>query len=180
MKNAIIQAVILIHLLFTNCIAHSDKPITDIIHNGRVTGDFKVQINALVIEYYGIKDALVATNGKTAQQKANDLLQVLSQLDKTEMTKEQKNMYTSLVGKIKSDTEHISETQDIAKQRAHFNDLSNNLFEVLKALGINESPVYQQYCPMKKAYWLSNNSAIRNPYYGNQMLTCGKVTETLK
>jgi len=32
---------------------------------------------------------------------------------------------------------------------------------------------------MKKAVWLSNEKAIKNPYYGSQMLTCGKVVETI-
>jgi hypothetical protein len=32
---------------------------------------------------------------------------------------------------------------------------------------------------MKKATWLSETNAIKNPYYGKQMLTCGKTTETL-
>jgi hypothetical protein len=33
---------------------------------------------------------------------------------------------------------------------------------------------------MKKAYWLSPDKAIKNPYYGSAMLTCGKVTETIQ
>jgi hypothetical protein len=33
---------------------------------------------------------------------------------------------------------------------------------------------------MKKASWLSSEAAIKNPYFGSAMLTCGKVTATLK
>ena len=141
--------------------------------------DIKVQINSLLVHYYGIKDALVATDGKTAQQKANDFLQEFTKIDVANMTKEQHDLYMPLAPKIKLDAEFIAKTQDTEQQRARFNDLSNNLFAVLKALKINDKPVYQQYCPMKKAYWLSDNSAIKNPYYGKMMLTCGKVTETL-
>jgi hypothetical protein len=32
---------------------------------------------------------------------------------------------------------------------------------------------------MKKAYWISEEKGIENPYYGTGMLTCGKVTETI-
>lgn len=39
--------------------------------------------------------------------------------------------------------------------------------------------VYIQYCPMafqnQGAHWLSLDSVIRNPYFGDQMLTCGEV-----
>jgi hypothetical protein len=44
---------------------------------------------------------------------------------------------------------------------------------------MNTSTLYQQYCPMKKAYWLSETPTIKNPYYGKEMPTCGKTTETL-
>jgi hypothetical protein len=47
-----------------------------------------------------------------------------------------------------------------------------------------ETPTYYQFCPMandgKGANWLSKENAVKNPYYGNQMLTCGKVVETIK
>jgi hypothetical protein len=32
----------------------------------------------------------------------------------------------------------------------------------------------------KGANWLSKESTIKNPYYGSQMLTCGKTVETIK
>jgi hypothetical protein len=49
-----------------------------------------------------------------------------------------------------------------------------------KGVKLSSEPIYQQYCPMKKAAWLSNESAVKNPYYGSSMLTCGNVTDTIK
>ncbi len=43
-----------------------------------------------------------------------------------------------------------------------------------------EEPVYYQYCPMKDSNWLSKEETIKNPYYGAQMLSCGKTVETIK
>ena len=31
----------------------------------------------------------------------------------------------------------------------------------------------------KGAYWLSKESKIKNPYFGDEMLTCGSVKETI-
>jgi len=31
----------------------------------------------------------------------------------------------------------------------------------------------------KGANWLSKEEAVKNPYYGSQMLTCGSVQETI-
>ena len=72
-----------------------------------------------------------------------------------------------------------SETNAIEHQREHFASLSKNLYEVLKGLKINTAIVYVQYCPMKKAYWLSESAAIKNPYYSDTMPTCGKTAATL-
>jgi hypothetical protein len=47
-----------------------------------------------------------------------------------------------------------------------------------------EVTIYYQNCPMynngKGANWLSKDISIKNPYYGSQMLTCGKTVETIK
>lgn len=47
-----------------------------------------------------------------------------------------------------------------------------------------ETPTYYQFCPManggKGANWLSKENEVKNPYYGSEMLTCGKVVETIK
>jgi hypothetical protein len=32
----------------------------------------------------------------------------------------------------------------------------------------------------KGADWLSKENAVKNPYYGSMMLTCGKTVETIK
>ena len=53
----------------------------------------------------------------------------------------------------------------------------------VQLFGVNEN-VYIQFCPMadnnKGAYWISLEKEVRNPYYGEAMLTCGEVNATLK
>jgi hypothetical protein len=88
-------------------------------------------------------------------------------------------MFMSLQEKLTFDARHISESKDIAHQREHFANFSANFFKLAKAVKLTDNPVYYAYCPMKKSYWLSADAAIKNPYYGSQMLTCGKVSETL-
>jgi Cu(I)/Ag(I) efflux system membrane fusion protein len=45
-----------------------------------------------------------------------------------------------------------------------------------------EPKIFVQKCPMannnKGAFWLSINKEIRNPYYGEQMMTCGSVVNS--
>jgi hypothetical protein len=88
-----------------------------------------------------------------------------------------------VVNDLKEDAEQISETKDIPNQRNHFISLSKNIYSVIKISKL-ETPIYYQFCPMankgKGANWLSLENKIKNPYYGNQMLTCGKVVETIQ
>ena len=146
----------------------------------KLNADVQAGFSKMLTNYYGVKNALIADDGKTANAQASEFVKMLSTVPMGKMTAEQHTLFMSLSEKIKSDAQRISETKDVKNQRERFNDLSNNFFAMLKGLNANEQPVYQQYCPMAKGYWLSDNSAVKNPYYGKSMLTCGKVTETLK
>ena len=58
------------------------------------------------------------------------------------------------------------------------------MFSLLKQADLRNAGIYRQYCPMafndKGAYWLSDETDIKNPYFGKKMLECGEVTDTLK
>jgi len=77
----------------------------------------------------------------------------------------------------------ISKADDIGKQRELFSQLTEKVEPIFK-VSIEGGEIYKQFCPMafegKGGYWISDASEIRNPYYGNKMLTCGKVTETIQ
>ena len=73
----------------------------------------------------------------------------------------------------------ISETTDLKKQREQFATLSANMITLAKSVKLGTNPVYETYCPMKKTSWLSDSKTIKNPYYGNAMLSCGNVVETI-
>ena len=142
--------------------------------------DVQASLSKMLTNYYGVKNALIADDGKTANSQAGEFVKMLASVPMAKMNAEQHRIFMDLSEKVKLDAQNISETKDVKNQRERFNDLSNNFFTMLKGLNANEQPVYQQYCPMAKGYWLSDNSAVKNPYYGKAMLTCGKVTETLK
>ncbi len=126
----------------------------------------------LLNAYYQLKDNLVKSNPTASVASANVLVQSINDTD-MEILKE--DVRTSLL----KDANAIAQTGDIKIQREKFSSLSNNMFELAKSVKLSTEPVYQQYCPMKKASWLSNDKAIKNPYYGSAMLSCGSVKTTL-
>ena len=77
----------------------------------------------------------------------------------------------------------IGAAKDIDAQRTLYADLSKDFIERVKGSGLNSGEIYVEYCPMalnnKGAAWLSNQKEIRNPYFGESMMTCGEVKETL-
>ncbi|HRP40248.1 MAG: DUF3347 domain-containing protein [Chitinophagales bacterium] len=117
--------------------------------------------------YYNVKDALVKSDGKGASVAIQSF-----QKDVSNDATLSKN--TALVNAIAK----FAAAKNVEKQRAVFNELSTNFWDAVKAQK-GKQTVYYQYCPMKKGYWLSQNSEILNPYYGSSMLNCGKVVETL-
>ena len=133
--------------------------------------------------YFLVKDALVKADGKTAAAKSKDLVAAIANVDMGKLSPEEHTVWMKVQHDLKEDTEHISGTNDVGHQRDHFMTLSKSIYELQK-VSHTDVPVYYQYCPMankgKGANWLSRESAIKNPYYGQQMLSCGKTIETIK
>jgi hypothetical protein len=136
-------------------------------------------LTPLLSSYYDIKDALVKSNSADAAIHAGEFLKTVNSVEMKLLPAADMNALMAAQEKLAFDARHISESKDIARQREHFANFSANFFKLAKAAKLTDQAVYYAYCPMKKSYWLSADAAIKNPYFGNQMLTCGKVTETL-
>ncbi|SHL10007.1 Protein of unknown function [Chitinophaga jiangningensis] len=137
-------------------------------------------LSHLLTLYYNIKNALVSSDANTAASQAGEFVKAIKGIDMKALSATDMNAFMPLQEKLTFDAKHISETKEIGHQREHFQSFSNNFYTLAKAVKLSDKPVYQDYCPMKKAYWLSSEAAIKNPYFGNQMLTCGKVSDTIK
>ena len=141
------------------------------------------QLKVVFDNYFSLKDALVKSDGKLASSIAKDLLTTINGVKMDKLSTEEHTVWMKVMKDLVFDTEHIEETKDAGHQRDHFTSLSKNMYSLIK-VSKQEAPVYYQNCPMyndgKGANWLSKESSIKNPYYGSQMLTCGKTVETIK
>jgi len=141
------------------------------------------QLKSVFENYFALKDALVKSDGNLASAKAKELLNALNAVQMNKLSNEEHTVWMKVMKDLAFDAEHIAETKDVAHQRDHFMSLSKNMYELIK-VSKQETPVYYQHCPMankgKGANWLSKENAIKNPYYGSQMLTCGSTVETIK
>jgi hypothetical protein len=126
----------------------------------------------LLVQYYQVKDALVAGNAALVASNAKAFLKIANNIDYKVISEGNINAL------IKSAT-IISETKNIKNQRLQFVNLSANMVTLAKAAKLSEGPVYEIYCPIKKANWLNGSKTIKNPYLGAAMLTSGKVVDTI-
>ncbi|RKR84934.1 uncharacterized protein DUF3347 [Mucilaginibacter gracilis] len=144
------------------------------------TATVNTSFNHVLKAYLGIKDALVADNSKLANSNAKEFAAAVKEVGSNQLDAKQKTIWLAYGEKLRFDGEHISESDKLAHQREHFTSLSKNMLAVVKAFKSNTMVIYAQYCPMKKATWLSQTAAIHNPYYGKDMDDCGTTKETIK
>ena len=131
-------------------------------------------------DYIAIKNALANNDGTTAEVKANELAALLASRPDKGLNYQQWKFLASHLEQLTNDSRSIGSTSYVDKQRPFFAKLSKTMYTVLKALKINTSPIYEQYCPADKLYWLSETTTIKNPYhYTDDMISCGKVIDTL-
>ncbi len=131
-----------------------------------------MQAPGLLESYYNLKDALVQSNANLAATSAKDFTAALATTDEKIVSAKDQT-------KLKKEATAITESNSVADQRKQFETLSEKMVAIAHASKLSTGPVYEQYCPMKKASWLSKEATIKNPYYGSGMLKCGSVKSTL-
>lgn len=135
--------------------------------------DFQKKFVKTLDKYFELKDALVNSNSTQAMNAAKASLKAIPEADL-------QGMAAGHFKKVKEMLEAISNNENLENQRAHFVILSENMIAITSNIDSLGNTVYIQHCPMansnKGADWLSLSSEVRNPYYGEAMLSCGEVT----
>lgn len=167
----------------TNKSAKNSSDTTKVIEADQSTELKPADIKPIVSGYLQIKNALTTDNAKDAALGGQALADALTKFDATSFTSTQLKMYNDVKEDIKEHGEHISSNAaKIAHQREHFDMLSKDMYDLVKAVNPNQT-LYQDHCPMyndgKGANWLSEVKEIKNPYLGKKMPECGSVKETI-
>ncbi|MBD3639171.1 MAG: efflux RND transporter periplasmic adaptor subunit [Crocinitomicaceae bacterium] len=144
-----------------------------------VPKEFKNQLGLLNQSYIELKDAFVTASKESIHSSATQILEHLENVDMSLLDGERHQYWMDQRKTIKVMTEHILNEQDIKEQRMYFVDLSDAIIKSTKVFGVKDRVFFIQFCPMANnkegAYWLSEEKEIRNPYFGDKMLTCGEV-----
>ncbi|MHB1179555.1 MAG: DUF3347 domain-containing protein [Daejeonella sp.] len=170
--TAIISAVVV--LGFSACNQSASKEESKVGDSTTVASTESAMITdnetAQVYKHYlDLKNNLVSSDSLAARHTGKELASALSKIQGCENT-------SALATKIAS-------TNDLKDQRFQFTALSSDIIALIKHTEISSGKLYVQHCPManegKGGYWISAEEEVRNPYYGDEMLECGAVKETI-
>tara|TARA_R110002049_G_scaffold190196_1_gene358845 strand:+ start:18 stop:1757 length:1740 start_codon:yes stop_codon:yes gene_type:complete len=129
--------------------------------------------------YFNMKNAFVESDPVQVSMFAKALLKEIELIDLNNLG----SMEISHFREILNMLEAISTNDNIENQRAHFVILNENIVPLTLPISTMEEKIYLQRCPMannnKGAFWLSREKEIRNPYFGDAMLSCGEVKEII-
>jgi hypothetical protein len=136
-------------------------------------GAFDESMRTILADYLKIQEKLAADSIKGIAEPAQSIAQAASQLDTSSLSGEHAAHLEDSPAKLRDAAEAVGKATDLNAARESFKDLSRPM--AMWATMSRPSGVNVVFCDMAKASWLQREGAIRNPYYGSQMLTCGQV-----
>ena len=145
--------------------------------------NFKASFSSFYSGYLKLSDAFVASDVSKIIQVAGELNKSLSSFETSALDNAAQESWKSASTEIEIALREIGTSKDLELQRVAFSTISNHFYQLIRDFGIKNQKAYYTYCPMafndKGAYWISSKEEIRNPYFGDKMLTCGVVKEEL-
>ena len=145
---------------------------------------FVKQLTAVYDAYLLMNEAFIASDEGKVSTEAKKVSEALAKVE-MELLKGNAHMaWMNQLKTLKPELENIGNIKDIEKQRKEYATFNLAFYKSLKMFGLNNETAYYQYCPMANndqgAYWFSAEKKIRNPYFGDMMLSCGETRETIK
>ena len=145
--------------------------------------DFTMQLNTVYDQYIILKNAFVQSDPVKVKQAAWEVQKSLAKTDMNLLTGDAMKQWMELLPNLNNQIKQIASSDVLNEQRKTFSVFNDMFYKAIKAFGLMGKTVYYQFCPMmndgKGAYWLSETKDVRNPYYGESMLTCGETKETI-
>jgi len=148
-----------------------------------VDENFKNQLTDVYKAQLVLQDAFLATDANEAKNQAVNVKSTLDKVDMSLLKGEMHNHWMNSLKVLNTTLDNIRTGDDIENQRLAYADFIDELYKAIKMFGVSGVTIYYQFCPMARngagAYWLSDIEEIKNPYYGEAMLTCGETKEVI-
>ena len=148
---------------------------------------FNNSFGAMLTAYYSVKDALVASDTAKASAAALQLALAADSLKVNEIKGDSlgviKLTAMDYSGTISGSAKALALEAGLDAKRKEFKMISDALFPLFQTVRYDGQKAYWVHCPMAfnntGANWISRDSAVLNPYFGDAMLKCGSVESTI-
>ncbi|NLF37881.1 DUF3347 domain-containing protein, partial [bacterium] len=140
----------------------------------------KEQLAAVVQASFGVQAALAGDDLASARAAASAVATVLDSADMKLPGGDAHGAWMTEHAALKRAGEGIARAGDIGAARVAFKEMSDALVAAANRFGLaGTTAVFKADCPMafdgKGGDWLQAGPAVRNPYFGAQMLECGDI-----
>jgi len=162
--------------------ANDEQNVT--IEEVEVNPEFVKQLTTFYKAYLKMNEAFIESDAAKVSAEAKNTSKALAAI-KMELLKGYAHMtWMDQLNILKPSLQKIGNSTIIDEQRLGYAAFNLAFYKSLKMFGLHKDTTYYQYCPMANndqgAYWFSAEKEIRNPYFGEMMLSCGETRETLK
>jgi len=142
--------------------------------------NFKNDLLKFTNTYLKLKESFVQANSKDINAVATKMIEDVQNINMDGLSEQEMGEWHNSLFAIKANLGKILKSKNITEQRKAFANLSAELIKSLKAFDTSNS-FYEINCPMFEggSNWIDNTKTITNPFYGNNMLTCGSVVEKI-
>ncbi|GHA42645.1 hypothetical protein GCM10007103_24730 [Salinimicrobium marinum] len=153
-------------------------------YRGEASEEFKENLSILVGTYLELKDALVQGREKEAVALSKELYAGVQDIGGEQLKEEAKEFWEEKQRNLLRHSTINIEEGNLEDIRENFVFLSEEMVKIVSSFGVGNKEIFVDYCPMANsdagAYWLSEVREIRNPYYGEAMLTCGEIVAEIE
>ena len=157
------------------------------------TDSFNVAVSKVLTSYYALTNDFVNWDSVAVSNHASELKANLEAVNFDELKKDTIIHQTAVtfIDASKGELETILQPADLTTKRHALNNLSDNMYNLLRTIHYDRSKIYLQECPMafndtEPGVWLSKTDAVQNPYLGlhhpkykGGMVECGGPRDTL-
>ena len=174
----------------------ADQPLVKkTMRTSKNSAAFNDSFQKLLTSYYSLKDALVEADTVKANAASRELAVYADSLKITEIKSDSsggiQETAKNYAGTINGSALGFAGEKELSAKKKEFQMISDAMYDLVRTVKYDGEKIYHQHCPMAinddtEAYWLSNNSAVVNPYlskkhpkYKDAMLGCGDVTDSL-
>lgn len=144
---------------------------------------FQKQLSGILPPYFQLSQALFSGNTEAVRSATSRVTKYLGEVDMSILSGPSHMVWMKTQSQLSNNLATLSAASNLAAQRQAFGELSKVMVQTITQFGpFGETTVYQMHCSMalkgQGADWLSPQTEIWNPYFGDDMPNCGEMLKT--